>query len=311
MGLTNIFVYKSLKKHKKRSSIPRPLCQDGPNLAIRARHRYEGLVRELIAWRFGQAMSTAKTISEMTLEDVDKEILRTTEIRLEALQRQAQRLREQQNNASSQEPASKTESIGDARLAEWPVVDSIPVWLDEYCDEPQTARQIAEGLKRAGHKFGGDDPVRTVRAAIKKAMAANPNVFQIGWAKFYLRSKSANMAKQIEKDAAKTAGTGGRSIREHSRRTKEGIAKRRREGLGNWGHPKKATPELVERAKEMLRQGITLREVSRTLNISIPALYDTGIRQRDLKREGELRKKDELPFNDLPEGSNVVRLGKG
>ena len=159
-------------------------------------------------------------------------------MRLEALQRQAQRLREQGPSASSR-AAPKAESGGDARLVEWPVVDLIPVWLDEFCDEPQTARQIAEGLKRAGHKFGGDDPVRTVRAAIKKAMAANPNVYQIGWAKFYLRSKSANMTKQIEKVAAKTAGTGGRSLKEHSRRTKAGIARRREEGTRQLGSPEK------------------------------------------------------------------------
>lgn len=242
----------------------------------------------------------------MTLEEVREELLRASRIYMDLLSEKERNLM----GAMPEGAASETKAIpADVRLVEWPLPDTVAVFLKECCDEPQTAKQIVEGLKRAGREFGGDNPVRAVRSALKKAMASNPDVYNIGWAKYYLRSKVSRKAKQIEKAFAKTNGTGGRSTKEHGQRTAEGIAKRRSEGRSSWGRAKKATPELVERAKQMLRDGVTLREVCRTLDVSIPVLYENGVRQRELKKEGELRKK-ELAIGGQAESDNIVRFAK-
>lgn len=219
--------------------------------------------------------------------------------------------KEKDHGGNSSEITSESVAIPkDVRLTDWPAHETVVVYLDEYCDEPQTAKQIADGLQRVGREFKGDKPVRTIRAALKKAMAANPNVYNIGWAKYYLRSKPTPKVKQIEKALAKTNGTGGRTTKEHGRRTAKGIAKRRKEGTATWGRKKKLTPEMIEQAKEMLRNGVSLREVRRRLDVSIPVLYESGIRQRELKREGELRRKAGLALGDQKEGDNVVRFAK-
>jgi hypothetical protein len=253
-------------------------------------------------------MSARKTVSDMTLEEVRAERLRATREYLDLLEEKERELTGAPIEVSDR-PKTEIPS-NDARLLKWPLVDAVPVFLEELCDEPQTAKQIAHGLKRLGREFESDNPVRAVRAAIKKVMVVNPDVYNIGWAKYYLRSKPSRKTKQIERALAKTNGTGGRSTKEHGRRTSEGIARRRQEGMTTWGRVKKATPEKVEQAKEMLRNGITLREVSRTLNISIPVLYETGIRQRQLKKEGTLRKEAELKLSDQTEADNVVRFAK-
>ena len=138
-------------------------------------------------------------------------------------------------------------------------------------------------------------------------MGSNPDLFHVGWAKWYLKSKCTKT--KLEKYLASNVnlGTGGRSKKEHAKRTAEGIRKRRGEGA-SWGPREKGTPELIEKAKEMLRDGVTLGEVCRTLKISTATLYKHGIHQRELKKEGKLRK--ELPLGDQTEGDNVVRFAK-
>jgi DNA invertase Pin-like site-specific DNA recombinase len=102
-------------------------------------------------------------------------------------------------------------------------------------------------------------------------------------------------------------GTGGHSKKEHAKKTAEGIKRRRSEGA-SWGPREKGTPELIEKAKEMLREGVTLTEVCRTLHVATGTLYKHGIRQRSLKNEGKSRK--ELPLGDQTESENVVRFSK-
>ena len=242
----------------------------------------------------------------MSLEEVRAERLRATREYLDLLEETERAL------TGAPPPVSDVKAepaVGDVRIVEWPLADALPVLLG-YCDEPQTTKQLVALATRLGRKFETDSPVRAVRAALKKAMAANPDVYQLGWAKFYLRSKATRKTKQMEKALAKTNGTGGRSHEEHGRRTSDGIAKRRAQGLDKWGAPKKLTPEKIEEAKQLLRDGITLTEVSRRLGVSHPTLYEAGIRQRALKREGELLRKAELPLGDQPEGDNVVRFSK-
>ncbi len=247
-------------------------------------------------------MTAHKTVSNMTIEEVRAERLRATREYLDLLEETEREL----TSAAVEAPVSKTESApDDVRLVKWPLTDAMPVYL-ETCDEPQTAKEIVAGLKRAGREFESDEPVRAVRAALKKAMVANPDVYNIGWAKYYLRSKSSRKTKQIEKALAKTNGTGGRSTKEHGRRTAEGIAKRRKEGLASWGPRKKATPEKLEQVREMLRNGATLAVVCKTLKISTPVLYENGISARELKKEGQkLRESAAAKVED-----NVVQFAK-
>lgn len=252
-------------------------------------------------------MSTPKTVSTMELVEVQDELLRATKEYIDLLRQRERTLSGTAVEATIVAP--KTDVVpNDVRLVKWPLPDVMPVVLD-LSDEPQTAKQIVATLKRAGREFESDKPVRAVRAALKKAMAADPNVYTIGWAKYFLRSKPSRKAKQAEKALAKTNGTGGRSNKEHGRRTAEGIAKRRSQGIEKWGRDKKATPEVIERAKEMLRDGVTLRETCRILDVAIPTLYQYGVRQRELKKEGQQRQK-ELALGSQTEGDNVVRFAK-
>ena len=263
------------------------------------------MVRARIVTRFGKPMSASKTVSNMELAEVQDELLRATKEYIDLLKQRERAL----TSAPAEAPPSKNEiDFSDVRLTKWPLPDAMPIALELF-DEPPTAKEIVAVLKRAGREFESDNPVRAVRAALKKAMAVDPNVYTISWAKYFLRSKSTRKTKQIEKAFAKTKGTGGRSTEEHGRLTAEGIAKRRKDGLKKWGRAKKLTPERIEEAKEMLRNGVTLREVSRALKVSIPVMYESGIRQRELKREGELRQK-ELALGDQTEGDNVVRFAK-
>lgn len=251
-------------------------------------------------------MTARKTVSDMTLEEVRAERIRATREYLSLLEEKERELA----GAPADVASSGADAMpADVRLVKWPLADAMPIVLKLF-DEPPTAKQIVAILKRAGREFESDNPVRAVRAALKKAIADNPDVYTIGWAKYFLRSKSTRKTKQIEKAFAKTNGTGGRSNEEHGRRTAEGIAKRRSKGLEKWGRDKKATPEVVERAKEMMRNGMSLRETCRTLGIAIPTLYQYGVRQREMKKEGQQRQK-ELALSGQTEGDNVVRFAKG
>lgn len=285
--------------YRKKSGAIRPI------LVIWGHKRYDLLMKARIVARFGEPMSASKTVSNMELADVQDELLRATKEYIDLLKQRKQAL----TGAPAEVATTKTDAApDDMRLVKWPLTDVMPIVL-ELSDEPQTAKQIVATLKRVGREFESDNPVRAVRAALKKAMAANPDVYTIGWAKYFLRSKSTRKTKQVEKAFAKTNGTGGRSNEEHGRRTAEGIAKRR-EGVAKWGRAKKLTPERVEEAKEMLRNGVTLREVSRKLNVSIPVMYESGIRQRELKREGELRQKELALGGQKETDSVVVRFAK-
>jgi hypothetical protein len=173
-------------------------------------------------------------------------------------------------------------------LAQAPLALAIPQYL-AACSEPQTAKQIATALMEAGREFESSRPVHTVRTALAKLIGTNDDVFHATWCKWWLKSKCTK--GQLEKFTAKNAkfGTGGHSKKEHGKRTSVGIKRRREQGL-HWGPTLKMTPELIERAKSMLRDGTSLTDVCKELNVSTWTLYQVGIRQRALKKEGEQSK---------------------
>ena len=198
-------------------------------------------------------------------------------------------------------------------LAQSPLTLAIPQYLLR-CDEPQTAKQIAAALIEAGREFESKRPVHAVRMTLAKLVGTNPDIFHVYWAKWWLKSKCTKT--QLEKYLAKNArfGTGGHSKKEHSKRTADGIAKRRSKGL-QWGATRKATPELLDRARQMLRDGVSLTEVCRTLDIATPTLYQFGIKQRELKKEGELlrqKQSQQEPTASPDGGADVIPLhGRG
>lgn len=169
-------------------------------------------------------------------------------------------------------------------LAQAPLAVAIPTYL-ATCSEAKTVKQIAAALLEAGREFESDRPVHTVRTTLGKLVGTNPDVFHATWCKWWLKSKCTK--RQLEKYLAKNAkfGTGGHGKKEHSRRTAEAIQKRISQGQ-KWGRAPKATPEVVERAKQMLRDGATLRDTCNALGIAIPTLYQFGVRQRVLREEG-------------------------
>jgi hypothetical protein len=260
-------------------------------------------VRARLVALFGEPMSAQKTVSHMTLEEVRDELLRTTRVYLDLLTEKEREL----TGAPSAHVVSKTESIADPRYIRLPLSDAVVAVLDS-CNEPQAAKSIATILKRAGREFDSDDPVHSVRSAIKKAMTANPDVIHIGSAKYHLRSKYRGKARKLEKLMAKANGTGGQTVKEHGRRTSVGIAKRRSEGHASWGPAKKVTAELLDKVREMLRSGAKVKDVCKTLNVSTASLYGHGIKPTELKKEG--RKQRELALDHNTESGNVVHFAK-
>lgn len=258
-------------------------------------------MRARLIARFGKPMSAQKTVSQMTLEEVRDERLRATREYLALLEEKEREL----IRAPDVDTITKTEHAADPRYIKWPLTDAVVAFLAS-CDEPQAAKTITTALKRAGREFDAEDPVHSVRTALKKVMTTNDDVIHIGSAKYHLRSKYRGKAKKLEKLIAKANGTGGQTKKEHGRLTSEGIAKRRQEGLASWGPAKKATPELLDRARELLRNGVTLTEVCRTLHVTTPTLYQHGIKQRELKKEGQKLK--ELAAADNKENNNVVKF---
>jgi hypothetical protein len=248
-------------------------------------------------------MNGADKIGKRTKQEVRQE-------RLRVLREMAALLEEEERETTSVPRdgrlASATTIEPDLSYAQKPLAVSIPEYL-ATCKEPQTTKQIATALRKAGRDFETANPVHAVRTMLRRAMGSNPDIFHVGWAKWYLKSKCTK--KQLEKHAANNVnlGTGGRSKREHAKRTADGIKKRRSAGA-SWGPREKGTPELIENAKEMLRNGVTLGVVCRTLKVSTATLYKHGIHQRELKKEG--KRQQELALVEQTEADNVVRFAK-
>ena len=177
-------------------------------------------------------MSGLKTPSKLTLEEVRTERLRATREYLDLLEEREREL----TSAAVDAPASNKEIAPDPRLVKWPLPDAIVAYLAS-CDQPQAVKQIAAALKGAGREFDTDKPVRSVQTALKKAMTHNNDVVHVAHAKYHLRSKYRK--GKLEKLAAKDAGTGGRSKKEHAKLTSDGIKKRRAEGLPGGDRPRK------------------------------------------------------------------------
>ncbi len=202
-------------------------------------------------------------------------------------------------------PDEETRNLRYARL---PLAEIIPEYLST-CKEPQTVSQITTAFTKAGRDFESSNPIHTVRMALKKLLVSNDDVFHAGWAKWYLRTKCSKAKLEKYLSANTKFGRGGRSKREHVKRTTDGINRRRAQGL-SWGRTKKATPELIEKAKEMLRNGDTLKEVCLTLDVSTPVLYENGVRALVLRKEGQRLRESELALGDNSEGKNIVRFAK-
>ena len=251
-----------------------------------------------------------KAALKLTPEEVDLEIASAWKSYIAVLTEIKNKHGKQKGRAVATEPSD--DETRNLRFARLPLAEVIPEYLAS-CKEPQTAKQIVAVLVRAGRKFESNNPVHSVRMTLKDLMAKNDDIFHAGWAKWHLKSKY--VTKRAKEKLAKLLagndrfGTGGKSKTEHSKRTADGIDKRRRETGISWGRAKTSS-EVIERAKEMLRDGVTLTEVCRTLKVSTATLYQNGVHQRELKKEGKLRREAELALGDNKEGNNVVHFAK-
>lgn len=192
------------------------------------------------------------------------------------------------------------------RLVRSPLTEAVLTHLAASKD-PQKPKQIAVALLDAGREFETSRPVIAVRSALRKLLTQNPDVDHVAWARWFLRSKMSKAKLAKIKGDKSGFGTGGRSKAEHIERTKAGLAALKEQG-GKLGAPLKATPEMIEHAKDMLREGVPLKEVCKSLNVSISLLYLNGVKARQLRKEAEERKQSAEPAT---EADNVVQFSKG
>lgn len=156
-------------------------------------------------------------------------------------------------------------------LARWPLGLASIEYL-RSCKKPQTARQIAEAMLKAGREFESDQPARAVKDALKKALAKNKDLFHVRWAEWYLKSRCtrARFAKLTARNTA--FGTAGRNAAEHGNRTRKGMMKARDEGK-QIGAPRKFTPETLAEAKQLLSGGMSVADVAAKFEVSKPLIY--------------------------------------
>jgi hypothetical protein len=167
--------------------------------------------------------------------------------------------------------------------AKLPLTEAIPIYL-AACKEPQTAKQIWVVFSAAGREMVTENPVRAIKQALRELLVINSDVFHEGWSRWYLKSKcSPAQLKKLAK--APQNGTGGRSVREHTARTVEGMERAKARGVRLGAEP--MAPEKREAIKaDLLDDKLTNKEIADKHGIgvsTIPYLFKGG--RRKLQRE--------------------------
>jgi hypothetical protein len=186
-------------------------------------------------------------------------------------------------------------NLGD--LSKLPLIEATVAYL-RTCKRPQGVRRIWAALESAGCKVESGEPVKSVTWALRK-MPMHPDVIYIGFNQWHVRSRYKGQSD--EKIRAKWTGKGGRTTREHAKRTREGMKKSGK----RLGRPPMFKPEIIEKAKEMIRAGIPVSEVCKNLGVSKHTLSNRGIKIRQLQQEARNAKAAEPT-----EADNVVRFAK-
>jgi len=186
-------------------------------------------------------------------------------------------------------PVVRTDGSLTDKLTRLPLGEANIEYLST-CTKPQTAKQIANALRKAGREFESDNPVRAVKDALKKSLVKNKDLFHVRWATWYLKSKcnKAKYAKLIGVNA--TYGTGGRAPAEHGELTRQGMLKAREEGK-QIGALKKISDEKVALIRRIILDGGTIGAACKRADIS----YGTFYTYREAGLLGELPKRRGRP----------------
>lgn len=167
-------------------------------------------------------------------------------------------------------------------LARLPLGEAILVYL-RTCKAPQSQKQIWAALAAAGRETESPDPIRAISGALKKLLGKDDDLFHVRYGRWHLKSfyKSPYQKRKLQEILAKNLGTGG-DPKLHLERTKAGIEAWRKRG-GKPGAPVKMTPDVIERAKAMLRAGIEAKDVAKDLRVSKATLYEHKLSWRHIK----------------------------
>jgi hypothetical protein len=150
-----------------------------------------------------------------------------------------------------------------------PLTDAILLYL-ATCKDAPTTKEIWRALERAGRESESQNPVRSVRHALKTLLATNDDLFHIGWARWHLKSKytSAKLRKLL---SGPQNGTGGHSPEEHSTRTRAGLEKAKARGRRLGAKPK-YTADHIAQLKALLAAGSKVKHALDTVGVK-PAWF--------------------------------------
>jgi hypothetical protein len=168
-----------------------------------------------------------------------------------------------------------------SELANLPLTDAVLEYL-KTSKGPKTANQIWAALEAAGFETISETPAHSVVWALKKLAKKNSDVIAVGWGQWDLKSKYTRA--KLAKILTKRAGRGGRTTAEHIERTKIGMQTAKASGK-QIGARRKLTPEIIDRAKVLLSQGNTIREVAKELGVATSSITGNGLRARALRQE--------------------------
>jgi len=180
--------------------------------------------------------------------------------------------------AASSEPTTNLAAapIDQSTWRNLPLTDAIIEFL-KTTDGPRTSHQIWDTLAEAGCEVLSDNPVRSVRLALKKFKEKNPNDIELfGWGYWDLTKKHS--AAKLKKLRTKYAGRGGRTTEEHAEATRVGMRKAIAEG--RWRGHNKLTPEKLIEAWDMHAKGVKIRDIAKHVGVTPGRLFQLGFRKK-------------------------------
>jgi transposase-like protein len=146
-----------------------------------------------------------------------------------------------------------------------------------------TVKKIWKILSDAGVKILSDTPESALGWALRKRERKFGDVILVGNGEWGLTEWYS--ADEVERMRASRNNASGRNREEHSERTKAGMNLAWSERGVRIGAKRKMTPEKMEQAKELLSQGMTIKEVAKALDVATSSITGNGLRARALRKE--------------------------
>lgn len=172
----------------------------------------------------------------------------------------------------SQPAAPPVKAVVTAPERDWSdhkITDALMEYL-RTIENPQSPSEIWDACEKAGVRVEAEDPVKSVRWALRKRAKMIGDIVQVSFGKWDLRERYSEA--KLKEMAKINAGRGGRTRKAHSKLTKEGL-RRHREAGGRHGAPRKLTAARVIQLKALLdKNEISVVAACSEVGIS-PALY--------------------------------------